>query len=641
MKINITSVIPAISLIILIAVMTGCMKEKGLYDPDLNKKALSPEIQTFGFSMRGDVKLSVNYNAPGFKTLIKVYDQNPLDESYNLKEGIEPIYSAYTDNNGKFEGMMNIPTSVKEAYLYTFLIGLPRCVKLQATTNGFAYNAAQQTQTKAMQTRANSCPYVNTASFPYQVYSNGGTRSDNAYSLVTWDVNGVPAGEQFIHIEKIGDEQIGTISKRVTNFLVANNGGKGEVGNQKLLREPHQINIKAPAEGMEVSVTYVGAKGEYHNSFGYYYYKTNSSVSASDFYGMKKYIIFPHAHPQALQTGNTVKLLYFDENGKADTKFPAGYTIGWFLISDGFSPFNNSYIKKIDELGIRIPERRNTCTSNDLGDYRQFITIYDQKSKTYVVGIEDQLAKKDHDDYMDLTFFVTTTPDLGQGDIEEVPGTDPDDSATTSRTGTLAFEDTWPFGDDYDMNDVAVEYKRDVTFNGDNKITAVKEYFKFVQKANAAVFNNFFAYQVENMGTLKTLPENCKLETATNSIIFTQSSKNSIGKEFTVERSWNGSIDKDEIIKDFNPYIIIQEISEQRKEVHLPNYKPTSYADSGLLYTQDEAYYMNINGYYAFAIDVPVINFTLSPERTAIDQTYPRYKSWADSQGTKDQDWYK
>lgn len=622
--------------------------------PTPNEEGVSQELKDFGFATRKSVNLSVNYDAPGFKTLVEIFKENPVDEAGYLKEGMEPVYSAFTDGNGKLDAKMYIPTSVEEAYLYTFTIGLPTCVKLEATADGFTYDATtvqSKTQTKAL----GDYPFVDESQFPYKAnaYTHDGKRTDNLYSLVKWNANGVPSGERVSGLDgnlKIGakSEQVGVVSSRVTKFLVDNNESTSVVGNKKLLRNPNQINIKAPADGVEVSVTYAGAKGEFDNSFGYYYYKNENPIVAGNFYATKKYIIFPHTkNNNLIKPGATVKLAYFDEQGNAQDKFPAGYTVGWFLISDGFNANAMSYLKQIDNTWLSnygntqlASMLRNVCFSNEEGNWRQFITVYDETSKMYVVGIEDQV-KGGQDDYMDLTFYVTTSPDLGKGDLEEIPGEGTDDpAAKESISGTLAFEDNWPTGGDYDMNDVALEYSRDIVFNKDNNVTTLEEHFKFIHKDGAASFDNYFAYQVKNVGTIIEKPADCEFESTTNSFIITTSAKTTSGKEFTIKRSFDGAVNKDIVSKDFNPFIIVGKLSDNRTEVHLPMMEATSKANQKQIGSVDDAYYMNVEGTYPFAIDIAKAGFELSRESRSIDKTYPRFATWAESKGKTDADWY-
>ena len=117
--------------------MTGCM-EKDVYDPNRKKEPLPDPDKYFGFEMRSDVRLSVNYDIYGFTPLIEIYGENPMETVEGTpvkKEGVEAIFKTYTDNNGKYEGEMHIPTSVKTVYLYTAAWGLPRCVQLNVENN--------------------------------------------------------------------------------------------------------------------------------------------------------------------------------------------------------------------------------------------------------------------------------------------------------------------------------------------------------------------------------------------------------------------------------------------------------------------------------------------------------------------------
>ena len=132
----------------------------------------------------------------------------------------------------------------------------------------------------------------------------------------------------------------------------------------QLLRNPDQINLKVPAGGSTVSVSFMGEAAAYLNSFGYYYYPTGQTVTPESFYKMKKYLIFPNSSggdeqsTMTLKTGQTAKLLYFDKDGNQSESFPEGYTIGWFLISNGFGSDANialGYVKQLDELGYSNP----------------------------------------------------------------------------------------------------------------------------------------------------------------------------------------------------------------------------------------------------------------------------------------------
>ena len=118
---------------VFIGVAVGCA-EKDLYDPNYGKEPVKGPEEYFGFETRGDVSLDVNYALPGFAALIEVYDIDPMEIVDNTpvkKQGVEALFKIYTDESGKFNGKMNIPTSVKSIYLYTESWGLPRCMPLE------------------------------------------------------------------------------------------------------------------------------------------------------------------------------------------------------------------------------------------------------------------------------------------------------------------------------------------------------------------------------------------------------------------------------------------------------------------------------------------------------------------------------
>ena len=84
------------------SLVTGCM-EKDVYNPDAGKQPLPDPDEYFGFETRGDVKLLVNYDVPGFTALVEVYDEDPMETVEGTpvkKEGVEAIFKTYTDNNG-------------------------------------------------------------------------------------------------------------------------------------------------------------------------------------------------------------------------------------------------------------------------------------------------------------------------------------------------------------------------------------------------------------------------------------------------------------------------------------------------------------------------------------------------------------
>ena len=120
MKKNLLNPMNSVFFLLLLCLITGCLKKEDLYNPDFGKQPLPDPNEYFDFSMRTNVDLYVDYGISGFKALIEIYDEDPLASEDNQrlkKEGVEPLFKIYTDENGKFEGKMNIPAAVKSVYI--------------------------------------------------------------------------------------------------------------------------------------------------------------------------------------------------------------------------------------------------------------------------------------------------------------------------------------------------------------------------------------------------------------------------------------------------------------------------------------------------------------------------------------------
>lgn len=638
-----------IATIVFNGLMTGCV-EKDVYNPDAGKQPLPDPDEYFGFETRGDVKLLVNYDVPGFTALVEVYDEDPMETVEGTpvkKEGVEAIFKTYTDNNGKYEGKMHIPTSVETVYLYTAAWGLPRCVKREIKDSMVAFDMsvnAYHPETRSVNTRS----YTFTGKVPYAINERA-----HLYSLCKWgwlgNLDFDERGESFKQnyltaIEQVGNEKIGTFVQRIQNIF--NPEKKPNVDNSGWVKESNVTNITVKQDNTSLDVVFINRDAEYNNTFGYYYYKTSEGVDVST---VRKYIIFPDVaiapshlseYVRILKCGDKVRLLYFDDKGNANQSFPAGYTVGWFIYANGYNynegaaPMSNA-----DEINTSKP----LLTSNlKKGDKQSFITVNDKTSGKVIIGVEDGVNKS----YCDLLFYVDATPE-GSIDDPDRPVINPDDGKDDPEPdpveplkGTLAFEDIWPSGGDYDMNDVIVEYRREVSFNTENMVTKITDIFTPVH--DGAAFLNAFAYQIDPGQLGKVTSTDVKVESETSSIIVTPNAKESIGKTYTITREFNASFKKDDL-KGYNPYIIVKYADGQkdRTEVHLPKYKATSLANQSLIGTNKDAYYIDREGAYPFAIDIPVLGFKPVTERQRIDSEYPDFTKWAESKGAKYTDWYE
>ncbi|MDR0988213.1 MAG: LruC domain-containing protein [Prevotellaceae bacterium] len=639
---------------------------KSPYDPSKQKNTVPSADSYFSFDTRTDVQLSVDYATPGgIPLLIEVYRENPVEYDGLIrvfKEGVLPIFSAYTDADGKFEGQMRIPDGLSHVYLHTPTMGLPDCLELEVTENTVSFDHNVHFEAAATQTRA----YNFAGSVPYSILP-----ADKLYSLCKWTNHGrlftstnmwgrytyTPINAGYISAKTTvpvwndsgktrTTENITALTNRLKQILWGANKEKGTIDNTHLQAQIDQTNFYI-AKSTQVHMMLLHQQCLYKNVFGYYYYKGSGEYDAST---LKKYIVFPNAtiigsydykneREEILKAGYEVVLKFFGENGDqpASDTFPEGYTIGWFLIPDGLNT-KNSQVQNFEEI----------LYSNNTAN-QHFVSIYDEKYRGVVIGIEDGGDKS----YEDMLFCVFTddmdaiidpkNPGRPHIKKDEVEITVPD--ATETIAGTYAFEDIWPSGGDYDMNDVVVEYERAVTFDSKNKVKKIVDTFKPVWDGGQIL--SAFAYQIDaaQLGTFAELPAGVVEEKLTNSIILYPDHDAALKSRgtYTVTRTFATPFDKAEL-KEYNPYIIVEYVPEKsnRVEVHLPKHSATSMANASLNYTYDDAYYIKRDGSYPFAIDLPVTGFTIVTERSRIDaqNEYPDFRSWADSNAQTHKLWY-
>ena len=105
-------------------VAVSCSDNDNFFSSD-EKKTTVNEANTFDFSTTRKVDLLVEYS--GFKlygpVLFSVYSVNPIvNEGSGLEyvdESIEPIFSGYTDENGKFDATISLPAYAKVLHIVT------------------------------------------------------------------------------------------------------------------------------------------------------------------------------------------------------------------------------------------------------------------------------------------------------------------------------------------------------------------------------------------------------------------------------------------------------------------------------------------------------------------------------------------
>jgi LruC domain-containing protein len=643
-------------------------------EPDPEKEPLPPMSEYFDFNTRADYSLSVNYAREGTPILLELYAEPPVtyDGMQRVKRSdLAALYSAYTTSSGSYDARINLPAGLSAVYLYTEEMGLPEMVRVPVTDGKIAFNNAFSIEGAA--TRA----YSFAGASPYHI-------SGNLYSLCKWEGLGrlfrstgfwgnttyIPINPGYIFTDRMtripiwdeagktkSTELLSTFNNRLKSILWEGKATKPEgLDNQNLVRTIDQTNFYL-TKSTSIKLMFLHERAGYSNSFGYYYYKGSGERDVSD---LKKFLIFPNVSivgddpdtnanaARILQSGFEVELKFFGENGDeavGTNVFPDGYTIGWFVLPDG-------YVRKAG-AGEKVDELRNIdrmMTSNGGGGH--FISVYDVKHRGVVVGVEDGGDSS----YEDLLFCLFTDDmdaiiDPKNPGRPSIPMDTPEivvPDATETISGTLAFEDIWPSGGDYDMNDVVVEYQRAVTFDKDNLVKQIVDVFSPVH--DGASYKNAFAYQIDaaQVGFITKLPSNSDYEDLTRSIVVFSNAKAQIAsppKTFTIERVFEGSdMFKKEDLKPYNPFIVVHyaPLQDKRVEVHLPKHNGTVWADNSLNATGSDAYYIDKGGKYPFAIDIPIRGFRVVTEKLAIDNSgeYPDFKAWVESDGLTHTDWY-
>ena len=340
--------------------LTGCM-DKDVYDPGKDPTVLKPESEYFDFTTTTNVAFEVNYGEIGSNALIEIFTEYPI--SYNETGSFviqgEPVYKIFADTKGRFVGDVELPTAAKVVYVFSPTWGVPMCVEASVENGKVTVNETDAASRAVAATRAKSNLKLVTVNNAQKVYSL--VEISDSYGK-PGDINGL------IEYNKV------ISSKFINNVQKALWKGKSskpdKLNNSNYVRDTEHVNTTIAKayqneQGQIVTVadaelffTFLTESCWYQNVVGYYYYKTGECPAAPD--QVKKIVIFPNASIKGnvpylnwydkvpggatnygsrnapLETNRKVQLLFQDDQGNLSTKFPAGYTIGYFIIADGF-----------------------------------------------------------------------------------------------------------------------------------------------------------------------------------------------------------------------------------------------------------------------------------------------------------------
>lgn len=661
-------------------------------DKDLYEKPTDPEKPSkedyFDFSINKDIQLNIDYGFTDYHVVFEVYPENPLtiDQAGNVtKTAEEPLFRAYTDKDGKYVNGITVPSYLESVYLYSDDIGTISPVKLDVASDG-AINYSQKAHIASLTAKNKAAAAAGSRA---GVTGNNRSYPDGYLVLGDWDAKGRPD-----YLKESRYDVPGKFVKSIRNYFENTGGQEFPVAYPHLFGPDADMDIHV-IKDTEVNLVMLHSGAAYHNTVGYYTYPTNNPPASRDDV-KNKVIAFPRI-TATWQTGDNtpgafygdqVQLKYWNEQtGAFEDKFPAGTSIGWFIISDATRNANRNVV---DNITGNETKATFYSTSKDFAYYSQANTflvedqykqrvaglLYDQDTKHLIsLTFEDRMSNTLSNNFYDAGFFVHIVEANAITPPPVLPPVDGgDDPVYTSYRGRLSFEDLWPSKGDYDMNDMVIDYEsKQYTAFGSYNLVKIVDTFKPVH--NGAQFTNGFGYQlmgrfVENGKAVDRFVEASAIKSITiepkeyvskfmqgrtlepfqanPTIILFDNLKEVLAKDvtFTVTIELNGNGVYDRYARPpYNPFIIIETGKGRGREVHMVNYPPTSLADMSLFGTANDESDPEQGLYYVSSLDYPFAllcpnNFRWPTETTPISKAYPKFSKWVESGGTSEQSWY-
>lgn len=680
-------------------------------DEFISNKDLVSKLEKFHFETSEEVTLNIDYGPLATRALVQVYEKNPLagaTEEDQTPKG-QTIFTAFLDENGQYQGTISLPAHVKHLYFYTGSMAAP--LLTEAKLDGkevkvMSAEVAARTANATRSTRAVDDDQLVVR--PLNSDENGGT-AKNFYTIFgSWDnygrINGIHDINGIVDEGALTDDDVHSIEhyfwyvgKDATSWSKPGNPTGERLKRLRDLRvddvnmvvqEKYEENGQTyDVKSAEVWFTFLTEYAWNQNTVGYYFFdKENPPKSPADI--KKKFIILPHASKPneapfgakgnelyhngyaPTHTNQRIQLLYVDENGKASKNFPPNTEIGFFLIANGFkSGAYNGATETIDGItyNTRVNGKINTNGKTFYSNYqfnggsvdgegenikKRFVACR-LANGTVVYGCEDGT----NESYDDMMFTITASPNKAihtqEGSVLQsipqkyVPRTYSD----KSETYTYAFENMWPDGGDYDLNDVIVRLERTITKDQFNDVSKVVDKFSFeVNQYTASSCS--FAIQTSHKGDRYTLPAGAWYEEETGSFFFAEDVRNPNvnHKSLTLTREFDHPVSFAQIQNELNPFIVNQSKgvdchTNGRVEIHLPMGEVTSMGMKvDNVKNPAKAWYISDDGQAPYALKIPGTTFDPCEERVRIGSgagAYPNFHKWVNSSGKESGDWYK
>ena len=685
---------------VLIFSMVSCI-DKSKYDPSygLNEDEVALKVpNSFDFSTIQKVNLSVDYSA--YKTygpvFFGVYTENPFiivedapDDQWN--ENVKPIYEDYTEANGKFNAVVELPAYANHLYIATgnFFTGM---MLLEADVkNGAASVIAEKHQVATTRggTRADEPGESTDDLSKLNLTNTVGSVKERMYNdwknwLGTWNS---ASGRPDYLLDKATAAPELVISEEEMEGLYAAVGAaftSGSTMNDEYSSYPDLLLT----QDSEVTFTLLGGSTCWKSTLGYYYYTDdNKPTKPMD---INIIMLFPNTQDGhwaraeekklvdyngiGVERGDVVQLMYYpniannDKTG-ATKVFPKGTRIGFILKTQAWAMQGNNYSIKCENNKYYNTKYNTWCATTDglsigkkVGNESMKFPIVNGESRgakfsyktkngdTFtIISFEDAMDDKDFDD---LIFALKPV-----GVFAPVPEIA---NKKSSTTGVYAFEDLWPMTGDYDLNDAVVNAKHEKEFDTSGKI--IKETFYLTTYQNFVELTSGLGLklntQVNPTIATKKIPNgSTEAEAATftkegNVYYLTDDIKAEIGTTYIIELTYGSALSSSQMAS-IQPFIYRSE-GAQNWEVHIPMEAPTSKMNTSYFGQNDDCsdpskgLYFVRQGNYPFAFylkgaNIDVFKETIlkrENESKPINELFPRFLDWSTSGGTTNQDWY-
>ena len=626
-------------------------------DKDLYQEAPGAEINTSNFSTIQKVQVEIDYSNSESRVPFSIYDGNPLIEGENttiLKENVQALDGAWTDEQGKFTATVELPAYVSNVYIVSTSPFARQAIpgkivngvlKVSDTDEQLTTRASYRESTRFDRNRFNNLGWnTNLGSF------------DDRSGVIDYAYKG---NDPKLTLSKSEMNELRTTVSKVLNTLGS-------------CPEEYRTQADLYVEEDETAVVLTALRGWtcWNSSLGYYYYRYDQApASLKD---VKVYAVFPNtqmiwnngslqASPQGIKEGTAVQLKYFDDPEYPKGKnFPKGYYIGFILACNAWNTYFTGFNSYTLTEGFYASSTKGFSTKVNSGiDVRT--AMFKDKNSNIAIAFEDFM---DDQNFTDVVFSLKANPE-----ITNVPPVDEDLNTTIEKTGVYAFEDEWPKAGDYDINYVLVQYTYQKVLNILNEILSESFTFKTLYN-KSTVFTNGLGFILSNEGNAQSIEyfirkENEKDFTVasgadkftreSNAIILTDNVKTNPNAEYKVTFKYGDKNSNKKQETSIDAFIYRPSKEGNRLEVHCPMKKPTSKVDTSLFGQYEDCskpnegiyYVSNQENIYPFAFylsnananDIAELKNFDKNEKKSISEIYPKFIDWA-KYGTN-ADWYK